>query len=107
MEFDANVPHRTARSIALALLLALAAGAALPTGAAAAGAPRVREVGCIGMTVSDLDRSVAFYEKVLDFKKVLSGSRLGLSRAMLLRDPDGHALLLAEPRSVAARPGWR
>lgn len=77
MEFDAIVPHRRARPIALALLLALAGAAALPTGAAAAGDPRVREVGCIGMTVSDLDRSVAFYEKVLDFKKVLEEEDAG------------------------------
>jgi len=38
---------------------------------------------------------------------VLAGSRLGLTRAVLVRDPDGHALLLAEPRPVVARPGRR
>jgi catechol 2,3-dioxygenase-like lactoylglutathione lyase family enzyme len=37
----------------------------------------------------------------------LAGSRLGLSRALLVRDPDGHALLLAEPRSPVAIPGSR
>jgi len=71
-----NAPRRTAWSLALALLLALAA-AALPAGAAAAGNPRVREVGCVGMTVSDLDRSVAFYEKVLDFRKELEEEDAG------------------------------
>jgi catechol 2,3-dioxygenase-like lactoylglutathione lyase family enzyme len=37
----------------------------------------------------------------------LAGSRLGLSRALLVRDPDGHAVLLAEPRPVVALPGSR
>jgi catechol 2,3-dioxygenase-like lactoylglutathione lyase family enzyme len=63
--------HRRREPLAaLALLLTLTTAAALPSGAAAAGSPRVREVGCVGMTVSDLDRSVAFYEQVLDFRKV-------------------------------------
>jgi len=35
----------------------------------------------------------------------LAGSRLGLLRALLVRDPDGHALLLAESRPAVARPG--
>jgi catechol 2,3-dioxygenase-like lactoylglutathione lyase family enzyme len=35
----------------------------------------------------------------------LAGSRLSLRRALLIRDPDGHALLLAEPRPAGARPG--
>jgi catechol 2,3-dioxygenase-like lactoylglutathione lyase family enzyme len=65
---------RTPWSIALALLLA--AAAALPAGAAAEDA-RVHEVGCVGMTVADLERSVAFYEKVLDFKKVLEQEAAG------------------------------
>lgn len=30
----------------------------------------IHTVGAIGMTVSDLDRSIAFYEKVLSFKKI-------------------------------------
>lgn len=67
-----NLPRHTAWSIALALLLVTA----LPIGAAA-GDPRVREVGCVGMTVSDLDRSVAFYEEVLDFRKVLEQEDAG------------------------------
>jgi Pyridine nucleotide-disulphide oxidoreductase len=76
---------RTPWSIALALLLA--AAAALPGGAAA------RAVRVAGAAV--VSRAAA----------ELSGSRLGLSRAVLVRDPDGHALLLAEPRPVLARPG--
>lgn len=66
---------RTPWSIALALLLA--AAAALPAGAAARD-PRVHEVGCVGMTVADLDRSVVFYEKVLDFKKVVEQEDAGV-----------------------------
>lgn len=68
----------------LGLLLALAAlcGQYLPTDARAfnsarvpllAGAdpvPRVEQVGAIGMTVSDMDRSVDFYSRVLSFEKV-------------------------------------
>jgi catechol 2,3-dioxygenase-like lactoylglutathione lyase family enzyme len=43
----------------------------------AAAPPRMREVGCIGMTVSDLDRSVAFYENVLGFQKELEEEDAG------------------------------
>ena len=32
--------------------------------------PFVREVGAVGMTVSDMDRSIEFYSKVLSFEKV-------------------------------------
>jgi catechol 2,3-dioxygenase-like lactoylglutathione lyase family enzyme len=39
--------------------------------------PLVRGVGCIGLTVSDLDRSVAFYSGVLTFEKVLEVERAG------------------------------
>ncbi len=31
--------------------------------------PLVREVACIGLTVSDVDRSAEFYERVLDFRR--------------------------------------
>jgi catechol 2,3-dioxygenase-like lactoylglutathione lyase family enzyme len=37
--------------------------------AAQAATPRVQEVGCIGTTVSDLDRSVDFYGRLLGFRK--------------------------------------
>ena len=49
--------------------LALAYGLTLAT-AAFAEQPSVISVGAIGMTVSDMDRSVAFYSDVLTFKKI-------------------------------------
>ncbi len=58
-----------ARPLLLRLLLAMAACAALPAVAGAALGPRVQEVGCIGMTVSDLERAVRFYTEVLDFEQ--------------------------------------
>jgi catechol 2,3-dioxygenase-like lactoylglutathione lyase family enzyme len=42
----------------------------LLTGALGASEKLISAVDCIGMTVSDLDRSVEFYEKVLSFEKV-------------------------------------
>src|SRR5918912_2552950 len=45
--------------------------------AAARAEPLVRGVGCIGITVSDLDRSVAFYSGVLTFEKVLEVEQAG------------------------------
>ncbi len=69
---------RPLRSVLLALALLLPP--------AAAGA-QVAEVVSVGMTVADADRSVAFSEEVLDFQKVSD-------RGLLLRDPDGHAVLL-------------
>ena len=56
--------------------LALAAACSLPA-RAGPGEPRVRAVGCVGMTVSDLDRSLAFFEKVLDFRKELEEEDAG------------------------------
>jgi catechol 2,3-dioxygenase-like lactoylglutathione lyase family enzyme len=55
--------------VVLALTLTLAA-------AARAQAP-VRAVGSIGMTVSDMERSVAFYSRVLDFEKVSDAEMWG------------------------------
>jgi catechol 2,3-dioxygenase-like lactoylglutathione lyase family enzyme len=52
--------------VALAVALAFAA----TTGAPAARAAQVEAVETIGMTVSDLDRAVAFYADVLSFDKV-------------------------------------
>src|SRR5207253_9793156 len=46
-------------------------------GARANGAALVRAVGCIGMTVSNLDRSVAFYSGVLSFEKALRVDQSG------------------------------
>jgi len=45
--------------------------------ARAEGAALVRAVGCIGLTVSDLDRSVAFYSGVLSFEKALQVDQAG------------------------------
>lgn len=51
------------------LRLALAYGLTLAT-AAFAEQPSVMSVAAVGMTVSDMDRSVAFYSDVLTFKKI-------------------------------------
>ncbi len=45
--------------------------------ARAESAPLVRAVGCIGLTVSDLDRSVSFYSGVLSFEKALELEQTG------------------------------
>ena len=37
----------------------------------------VRGVGCVGLTVSDLDRSVTFYSGVLSFEKALQVEQHG------------------------------
>lgn len=62
------------RRVLLALLLVAAAAPARAQGpraqAVSGGDPLVGEVGAIGMTVSDLDRAVAFYTTVLDFRKI-------------------------------------
>ena len=51
-------------------LAALAAVLALLAGAAAAAGELVRAVGPVGMTVGDMERSVAFYSRVLGFEQV-------------------------------------
>jgi len=55
----------TLRRISWAILVACSSLAARAFAAEAA-----REVGCIGITVSDLDRSAGFYTRVLDFQKL-------------------------------------
>ncbi|PWC40398.1 VOC family protein [Azospirillum sp. TSO22-1] len=115
-------------------------------------AQTVRAVEAVGITVSDMDRSLAFYRDVLDFRPVsdaevagpevealtgvfgarirandlwheqvtlltddlapndvarhrlvssgivaLPDGRLGLGKALMARDPDGHAYVLAHP----------
>lgn len=65
-----------ARRRLAAVLLAAALGLAAPW-RGAAGTPLVAGVGCIGMTVSDLERSVAFYSGVLTFEKVAEEEAAG------------------------------
>lgn len=79
-----NRKDRIRRSrIVLALLssLLLWPGASLQTTPAAAQraaiAPLVRAVDSIGMTVSDMDRSVEFFSKVLSFEKVSDAEVIG------------------------------
>lgn len=64
-------------ALALALLLARAAGAAE--------APRALEVGCVLLPVSDLTRSTAFFERVLDFDADRGAPDEGAARALRLR----------------------
>ena len=59
----------TRRLVAVALLLA--AVVFRVDGSATGGAPLVSAVGPIGLTVSDADRSAAFYTRVLGFERVL------------------------------------
>jgi catechol 2,3-dioxygenase-like lactoylglutathione lyase family enzyme len=59
-----------------ALLLALVTAATVVPAPASA-APRAREIGCIGITVSDLDRALRFYEDVLSFEKVVEAEEAG------------------------------
>jgi catechol 2,3-dioxygenase-like lactoylglutathione lyase family enzyme len=66
----------TVPSLAAAVLLAAALALAAPVRAAAT-APPVAAVGCIGMTVSDLERSIAFYSGVLAFEKVAEEEAAG------------------------------
>ncbi len=53
--------------LASALLGALVMGGCAPSALAAV--PLARTVGCIGLTVSDVDRSAEFYMHVLDFRR--------------------------------------
>jgi catechol 2,3-dioxygenase-like lactoylglutathione lyase family enzyme len=69
----------SARALVLALGLWLAAGAWLATAVAQQPAPRplVRAVESVGLTVSDMDRSLDFYTKVLPFEKVSDAELAG------------------------------
>ncbi len=76
---DATAPSRRVRptslvaGLGLLALFVVAAPAVLaqqPLVPAAAPAARIGAVGAIGLTVSHMDRSVAFYRDVLDFEKV-------------------------------------
>ncbi len=61
---------RSRRPIRTAGLLAVAAALALPPGVRGAEAPLARSVDVVGMTVADMDRSIAFFSKVLSFETV-------------------------------------
>lgn len=61
---------RAARRIAAALLLLAAAGAFAARVAAAAKPALAASVDTVGFTVSDMDRSLVFFEEVLAFEKV-------------------------------------
>ena len=64
-------------------------GGWLPSSSPAADdASVVSSLGSIGMTVSDMDRSVAFYQDVLNFTKISE---------VEVRDPDGHVLQVVAP----------
>ncbi|HEX9573114.1 MAG TPA: VOC family protein [Myxococcales bacterium] len=99
--------------------------------ARAEGAALVRAVGCIGLTVSDLDRSVAFYSGVLSFEKALQVDQAGQAlerlqgvstapqrlpdwnpaaggiRAFYFRDPDRHALEVLQLPAGKGDPKWQ
>src|SRR5690349_17242470 len=79
--------RRVAGLLALSALALLAAGAATPlkvqrepvavTAATREVPPIVSAVGCVGLTVADLDRSVAFYTKVLAFRQEAEREAVG------------------------------
>ena len=90
------------------LLVLLAACLAMPGTVAAS----VDPVGAVGLTVSDLDRSVEFYTEVLTFEKVgeteVSGPEVDRLHGILQRAPppvslDGHEQLVQIP-GVAHSP---
>src|SRR5262249_47472404 len=67
------------RSTVLGVVLLLAIGLVLPSGnpPRAQTADLVRAVAAVGMTVADMDRSVAFYGQVLGFRKVSDAEASG------------------------------
>jgi catechol 2,3-dioxygenase-like lactoylglutathione lyase family enzyme len=65
---------RLLRILASLVLLTLAP---LSSAAASGRTPTVHTVGCIALTVSDLERSLAFYERVLTFRRVLTEEAAG------------------------------
>jgi catechol 2,3-dioxygenase-like lactoylglutathione lyase family enzyme len=74
---------RTSLARAIALAALVFAG---PAGAGEG--PLVRAVDAAGMTVADLDRSIAFYARVLDFEKVSDVAIAGESWERLTGIPD-------------------
>jgi catechol 2,3-dioxygenase-like lactoylglutathione lyase family enzyme len=69
--------------IAAALLLALSL-AVRPLDGAGAAVPLAQEVDAVGMTVSNMDRSVAFFSEVLTFEKVSDVELAGAEHDRLL-----------------------
>ncbi len=71
MRHAAQVPS-VRRKIGTLLAPLAVAGAALAQGSAAMQGPHARASGVesVGLTVSDLERSVAFFREVLDFELV-------------------------------------
>ena len=65
-----RVHHRTALAAGAAVLLVGLAALQSPTAAATGSILHVSAVEVVGMTVSDMDRAVAFYTGVLPFSKV-------------------------------------
>ena len=62
--------HIRQAAVVVALLLAVVPAPRPQAAAALATAPLVQEVAVVGMTVSDMDRSVAFFTDVLTFEKL-------------------------------------
>ena len=68
---------RQAARLPLAGVIAIALAAAAPPLAAQNGAAAITAVSAVGYTVSDLDRTVAFYTEILGFRKVRETEVLG------------------------------
>jgi catechol 2,3-dioxygenase-like lactoylglutathione lyase family enzyme len=70
MSFLPRIAARRRSELRAALLAAVAVAFLLALALGAESAPLVRAVDAPGMTVADMDRSVDFYSRVLDFEKV-------------------------------------
>src|SRR5262245_61413519 len=76
--------HRVnAAMVGAALLLALSFAAG-PRAASTNRAPLAEEVAAVGLTVSDMDRSIAFFTSVLTFEKVSDAELSGSEHERLL-----------------------
>jgi len=78
------------RRLRLPALAALAVFIALAARAQAAAAPLVEAVGAIGITVGDLERSIAFYRDVLAFSVAEQGEDSGPALEQLTCVPGAH-----------------
>lgn len=70
MSIAPRIGSRPRSGLLVALCSAVALASLLARTVGAETAPLVRAVDAPGMTVGDMDRSIAFYSKVLDFEKV-------------------------------------